>query len=267
MNHAMMRVFLLFVCSSLVVPFPASSEEANEAIEPTVSGPGTIDLFDGATLDSWDVPSDRWYVDEESIVGDTQSKELSAPEWLYTKQRFKDFAFTCELKLTGDEERNTGIYYRVNTILFRGHEDEEEEELGEPEEHTVEGDEEEEEEDGWQPFEAPSGYEMDAFHGSEPESGEPDFWGSLGDWYKRPDLRIFADLEVIRRVLKSDDWNRLTIRARGNRLEHWINGVKVVDYVDRDPNASREGVIGFQIHDGAVMEVRCRNIHVLPIEP
>ena len=59
----------------------------------------------------------------------------------------------------------------------------------------------------------------------------------------------------------------MTIRARGNRLEYWINGIKIMDYLDNDPKASREGVIGFQIHDGSVMTVEYRNIHVLPLEP
>jgi len=54
-------------------------------------------------------------------------------------------------------------------------------------------------------------------------------------------------------------------RARGNRLEYWINGTKVMDYLDHDPKASRRGLIGFQIHDGSVMKVAYRNIRVLPL--
>ena len=58
----------------------------------------------------------------------------------------------------------------------------------------------------------------------------------------------------------------MTIRARGNRLEYWINGIKIMDYLDDDPKASREGIIGFQIHDGMVMKVEFRNIRVLALE-
>src|SRR5690606_6800315 len=107
-------------------------------------------------------------------------------------------------------------------------------------------------------FDAPSGYEFDA-------APSNNFWGSLGDWYVRPSLRIHADPTIIKDVVNLDGWNRMTIRARGNRLEYWINGVKIMDYLDKDPEGSREGVIGFQIHDGSIMKIEYRNIRVLPL--
>jgi hypothetical protein len=57
----------------------------------------------------------------------------------------------------------------------------------------------------------------------------------------------------------------MTMRVRGNRLEYWINGIKIMDYQDPDPKGSREGVIGFQMHDGSVMKIEYRNIRVLPL--
>lgn len=239
MKNAMLHVLFIFVCSCL-----AFSQEANDASEPAVNGPGTIDLLEGFTLDAWKVPSENWYIDGGSIVGFTGEEKLKTPEWLYTKQKFKDFEFTCELKLTGDNRRNTGIYYRANTILFQGYR------------NNVEG-----ANDNWKPYEAPSGYEFDAaFH----NPGRKNFWGSLGDYYARRSLRIYPDQTIINQVYEPEKWNRLTIRARGNRLEYWINGIKVLDFLDNDPKASRDGQIGFQIHDGSVMKVEYRNIRVLP---
>ena len=58
----------------------------------------------------------------------------------------------------------------------------------------------------------------------------------------------------------------MTIRAHGNRLEYWMNGIKVMDYLDNDPKGSSEGIIGLQIHDGSIMKVEYRNIRVLPLE-
>ena len=225
MSYAKKHVFFIFVCCCLTMPRLAFSEEANQAVEPAVKGPGAIDLLEGGTLDAWKVPSARWHVAEQSIVADTGAQKLELPEWLYTKQRFSDFEFTCELKLTGDNRRNTGIYYRVNTFLF---------------------------ERGKKSYEAPSGYEFDAaFHNPQRKN----FWGSLGDWYARPSLRIYPDQTIINQVYKPEEWNRMTIRARGNRLEYWINGIKIMNYLDNDPKASRDGVIGMQIHDGSVMKV------------
>ena len=231
MNYPLKRVLFLLVCCCLMMPHLAFSQEVNEATEPSVKGPGVIDLLKGGELEAWKVPSAHWHLKEGSIVGETGTEKLSTPEWIYTKQGFSNFEFTCELKLTGDNRRNTGIYFRVHTISFRGR------------------------------FEAPSGYEFDAA-----ATGDK-LTGSVGDWYARPSLRLSADSAIINQIYNSDNWNRMTIRARGNRLEYWINGIKVMDYRDQDPKGSREGVIGFQMHDGSVMKIEYRNIRVLPLAP
>lgn len=248
-SYAVKHLFPIILCGFLALPGISHAQEMNEAIEPAVTGPQALDLLESGTLDAWRIPSDRWHLEDGVIVGSTGSVELETPEWLYTKQSFSDFEFTCELRLTGDNHRNTGIYYRVNTIQFKGHWDEEDEE-------------DLEEMKDWEGFEAPSGYEMDAAY---QEPGEEDYTGSLGDWYKRPSLRIFVDQSIIKHAFKADDWNRMTLRAKGNRLEYWINGIKVMDYIDPDPKGSKEGIIGFQIHDGAVMKVEYRNVRVLPL--
>ena len=238
MNYSIRQVLFLVIGYCLIIPGLAFSQDANEATEPTVKGADVIDLLEGGTLDAWKIPSDHWYLDGESIIGNTVEEKLEMPEWLYTKQQFSDFEFTCELRLTGDNRRNTGIYYRVNTFLLESRQ-------------------------GNKSYEAPSGYEFDAaFH----NPGKRNYRGSLGDWYARPSLRIFPDQTIIDLAYKSEEWNRMTIRARGNRLEYWINGIKVMDYLDHDPKASRKGVIGFQIHDGSVMKVEYRNIRVLSLE-
>ena len=225
----MKKLFIVLVCFWLITPAVLFAQATNEAVEPGVGGPGVIDLLAGGTLNAWKVPSVRWRLEAGSIVGETGTQKLSTPEWLYTKQRFSNFEFTCELRLTGDNRRNTGIYYRVNTIPYRNR------------------------------FEAPSGYEFDAA-----ATGDK-LTGSVGDWYARPSLRISADSTIINQIYNSDKWNRMTIRARGNRLEYWINGTKIMDYQDTDPRGSREGIIGFQMHDGSVMKVEYRNIRILPI--
>lgn len=242
MNHTIKHLIFIFFCSSLAIPFQAFSQDANESIEPTVKGQGAINLLEGGTLDAWKTPSNHWSIEEGIIIGSTGSKKLNTPEWLYTKQSFSDYEFTCELKLTGDNRRNTGIYYRVNVILFQGHGNKNNKSKS---------------------YEAPSGYEFDAsFHKPEKKN----FWGSLGDWYARPSLRIYSDSAIINQAYQPEKWNRMTMRVRGNRLEYWINRIKVMDYLDHDPEASREGIIGFQIHDGSIMKAEYRNIRVLPLK-
>ena len=226
-------IFTVIFCLSLTTPYLAFSK-TNETIEPSFDDPKTINLLESGTLNAWKVPSNHWHIDKQSIIGDTGKNKIETPEWLQTKQRFGDFVFTCELKLSGDKRRNTGIYVRANTIIFK--------------QKNIKN-----------PFEALTGYELDAHHH---QAGKRNYRGSLGDWYARPSLRILADPNIINKAYITDEWNRMTIRARGNRLEYWINGIKVMDFSDPDPKGSREGVIGLQIHDGSVMKVEYRNIHV-----
>lgn len=233
----MVKHILIVFFLSWMLPRLAFSQNVNEAIEPAVEGSDVIDLLHGGTLDAWKVSSEHWSLEGETIIGNTGSEALNIPEWIYTKQQFSDFEFTCEMLLTGDSHRNTGIYYRVNTILFT-------------------------EKKSKKSYEVATGYEFDAaFHDPEKKN----FRGTLGDWYARPNLRVFPDQKIINEVYKSEEWNRLTIRARGNRLEYWINGIKIMDYLDEDPKASRKGIIGFQLHNGSVMKVAYRNIRVLPL--
>jgi len=231
MNYPLKPILFLLACCCLVIPHLAFSQDVNEATEPSVKGAGVIDLLKGGGLEAWKIPSARWHLKDGSIVGETGTESLTTPEWIYTKQGFSNFEFTCELKLTGDNHRNTGIYFRVKPISYMGR------------------------------FEAPSGYEFDAA-----ATGDK-LTGSVGDWYARPSLRISADSAIINQIYNSDNWNRMTIQARGNRLEYWINGIKVMDYRDEDPKGSREGVIGFQMHDGSVMKIEYRNIRVLTLAP
>lgn len=224
----------LFVCCCLATPGLVVAQVANDAAEPAILGAGVIDMLEGGTLDAWSPPAACWSLEEGCIVGDTGGQKIGVADWIYTKQRFSDFVFTCEMKLTGDKSRNTGIYYRVQTFQF-------------------------EDKRGKTTFEAPSGYEFDAaYH----QPDKRNYRGTLGDWYARPSLRIFPDPNIVNTVYKAEDWNRMTIRARGNRLEYWINGIKIMDFLDPDPKASREGIIGFQIHNGSVMKVEYRNIRV-----
>ncbi|MEP4078382.1 3-keto-disaccharide hydrolase [Haloferula sp.] len=231
MSSPRKRAMSFLAALSVAIPCLALAQGDKEKAEPELKGEEVIQLIKKDSLQGWKTPSDRWSISEGVIVGDTGKVALDAPEWLYTKQRFSDFTFTCEVRLTGDDKANSGIYFRANPIPFKWRK------------HS---------------YEAASGYEFDIVPGKH--------CGSLGDWYARPKLRVFAERELVDRLWRKSDWNRLTIRARGNHLEYWLNGEKVVDYHDKDPKGSREGFIGLQIHDRAVMKVEMRNARVAPVD-
>jgi hypothetical protein len=58
-------------------------------------------------------------------------------------------------------------------------------------------------------------------------------------------------------------WNDYVIVAKGNHLEHWINGVKTIDLTDNHPKGrAMSGIIAFQIHAGGAMWVEFKDIRL-----
>jgi len=231
MKHTMKIVLLLTLCSICIFPQLINSQNTNEALEPTFQGDSIINLLQSGNINDWTVPSNRWYIKDNCLTGDSNGKVLEHGEFVYSKQKYGDYEFTCEMRLTGDNHRNTGIYFRIDTFYEKGKE---------------------------KKFMAPSGYEFDA-------SASKQWRGALAYWYKNPSVRAFPDENIIALIYKEEDWNRMTIRTRGSRQEYWLNGVKIVDFVHDDPKASKYGFIGFQMHGGAMMKVEYRNILVKPL--
>ncbi|HMO64810.1 MAG TPA: DUF1080 domain-containing protein, partial [Verrucomicrobiota bacterium] len=65
----------------------------------------------------------------------------------------------------------------------------------------------------------------------------------------------------IQAKIRPEDWNDYLIIARGNRLQHFINGVPTVEVVDEDaPRAAKSGVLAFQVHTGPPMVVQFKDI-------
>jgi len=70
-----------------------------------------------------------------------------------------------------------------------------------------------------------------------------------------------GDSDEIQASIKSEEWNDYKVIAKGNHLQHFINGHKTVDVTDEDSaNAAKEGILGFQIHTGPPMVVQFKDI-------
>ena len=101
-------------------------------------------------------------------------------------------------------------------------------------------------------------------HGPQVDVGKG-YWGSLygegvGGMMKA------SDPAKIKAVVKEKDFNEYHIIARGNRLQHYINGVLMSDVTDNDTRFRRmRGLLGVQVHTGPPMKVEYRNFRVKPL--
>lgn len=86
------------------------------------------------------------------------------------------------------------------------------------------------------------------------EDGKPKVVGKLGD------------RNEIGKTYKKSDWNDYVIIAKGNHIQHFLNGWQTVDLIDNDPNpdkgAALKGVLALQIHAGPPMTVEFKNVRL-----
>ena len=63
------------------------------------------------------------------------------------------------------------------------------------------------------------------------------------------------------------EWNHTKIVAKGNHLQHYINGQLMVDVTDEQPEkAAREGILALQLHAGPPMVVQFKDIRLKTLD-
>ena len=69
--------------------------------------------------------------------------------------------------------------------------------------------------------------------------------------------------DELKTKIKSADWNTFHLIVKGNRLQHYINGVLMSDVTDNDSrNRMMKGKLGMQVHVGPPMIVQYRDIRI-----
>lgn len=72
-----------------------------------------------------------------------------------------------------------------------------------------------------------------------------------------------GDTKEIQAKIKDEDWNDYVVIAKGNHLQHFINGQQTVDVIDEQPaKAAKSGALALQIHVGPPMVVQFKNIRI-----
>jgi len=89
------------------------------------------------------------------------------------------------------------------------------------------------------------------------------YWGSLyGEHFGG--MMKAAPPELVKKIVKEGDWNDYSIRAVGKHITIKLNGETTVD--GEFEKAPDTGVIAFQLHSGAPMEVIFKNLRFAEIK-
>jgi len=86
------------------------------------------------------------------------------------------------------------------------------------------------------------------------------YYGALYDESRRKKVLAAPSAETLEKALKLGEWNEYRIRAKGGRVQLWINDTLTVDYTEADETIVQKGRIALQIHGGPPAEVRYKDI-------
>jgi len=195
-------------------------------------------IFNGKDLTGWEGKAGLWSTKDGVLRGETTSPLKGNTFLIWRAGMVTDF----ELKVTFRiQNGNSGVQYRAKDLgkfVVSGYQAEVENKQGKV---------------GFLYEEKGRKYLANVGEKVEVgEDGKPKVTASLGEKGKD-----FVD----KGYYKEKDWNEYRIVARGNHIEHWLNGFKTVDLTDNDPKGrALEGVIALQIHGGPPMLVEFKDI-------
>lgn len=235
-------IFMLIACN-------ASSQQRNASDRTD----GFVKLFNGTNLDGWEGDSVYWRVEGEIVIGETtsQTPPLKSNTFLIWKDgNVGDFELKTDFKITSSG--NSGINYRSERVVDI-------------------------------PY-ALKGYQADIdgannYTGQNYEERKRTTLAYRGEkvrthlslegqvennaWTGRSIEEQLGQSDSLKALIKFEDWNECHIIAKGNRLQHFINGVLMSDVSDADTSqSSLEGLLGIQIHTGPPMKVEYRNLRI-----
>ncbi len=222
---------------------------------------GFKSIFNGTSLKGWEGDPTYWRVENGSIIGEiTPQTILKRNTFLiYRDAQPADFELKAEFKIS--KGGNTGINYRSEELLpdlpfaLKGYQADIDGEIR----YTGQNYEE-------------RGRTTLAYRGeivSVNEQTDPSMKTNLrafsknNAWLPRTVTGSLGNKDSLKTTIKSEDWNEVHLIIKGNRLQHFVNGILMSDVTDLDQiNGKASGWLGVQVHVGPPMKVEFKNIRI-----
>jgi hypothetical protein len=210
--------------------------------------PGFESLFNGKDLTGWDGNPKLWSVKDGAITGQTTPENPAKGNTflIWTNGTVADFELRCSFKMVpGDDKNfvNSGIQYRSKVF--------------DPANWVV---------GGYQAdMEAGTTYtgilyEERMTRGIMAERGQKVVFDKDGN---KQVTGSVGDPKEIQATIKLRDWNEYVIIAKGNHLQHFVNGRMTVDVTDEwEAKRASSGVLALQLHAGPPMMIQFKNIRI-----
>ncbi|MEP7110393.1 MAG: DUF1080 domain-containing protein [Ferruginibacter sp.] len=217
---------------------------------------GFVQIFDGKTLSGWEGDSTYWRVENGNLVGEiTPATVLKANSFIIWRGgRPANFELTLEFKIT--KGGNSGINYRSVELTdvphaLKGYQAD----IDGANRYTGQNYEER--------SRTTLAYRGEIVLVKAFENSSVSFKDYLKNnaWTNRTVTGSLGNPDSLQAKIKPEDWNTCHLIIKGNRLQHFINGILMSDVTDGDTvNAKTAGLLGVQVHVGPPMKVEYRNI-------
>jgi len=216
------RSYLLAaVCAAFVLSCRAADRNPPNTLTPEEKAAGWVLLFDGQTMNGWDdpraktPPGDAWSIEDGCLKANAKPR---ITEDLFTRDKYADFELAFEWRIS--RGGNSGLKYRIQAHRFippkppgtgreRFEASVERAMTGPAEPRPAHG----------QDYVIGFEYQLidDALNSDATQSTHTS--GALYDMIAPAKHAAHA----------AGEWNESRLVVRGNHVEHWMNGVKVVD--------------------------------------
>jgi len=221
---------------------------------------GFVKIFNGQNLDGWEGDPTYWRVENGNLVGEiTPATLLKANSFIIWKGgEPADFELKGEFNIA--KAGNSGINYRSERLTdvpfaLRGYQAD----IDGNNRYTG------------QNYEERKRTTL-AYRGQittiSPQTGSmtPEQVRAKVQRNAWTDLQVTGSLghtDSLKTKIKTEDWNDFHLVVKGNRLQHYINGILMSDVTDNDAvNGKSKGFLGVQVHVGPPMKVQYRNLRL-----
>ena len=221
---------------------------------------GFVSIFDGETLTNWKGDPKYWTVENGNLVGTVTPETVLKSNSFIIWQGGQPEDFELKLDVRISESGNSGINYRStilenNPFAMRGYQCD----IDGKQQYTGQNYEEKK-----RTTLAYRGEKVTINSQSNPNvSGDLKSNIKKNCWQTRTVEKTLGDAEFLKEKIKKQDWNKVHLIIKGNKLQHYVNSVLMSEVNDLDTiNRSKKGFIGVQVHVGPPMKVEYRNIQL-----
>ncbi len=203
-------------------------------------------LFNGKDLTGWDGDPRLWTVKDGVIHGETTKEKRANKNTFLIWKGGEPKDFELKLSFRCNAVNNSGIQYRSRSAKPAG-----------DNKWRVKGYQHEIRNENKFPNVPGFIFDEGGKRGRLCLAGEKAEWTADGKQL----LEKLLTSEQIRDLIKIDQWNDVRIIAKGNHIQHFLNGELYLDFTDKHPKlASQEGLIALQLHQGKPMWAEFKDI-------